>query len=106
MNVGRRREGKNMSHQVIITFDLDENKVAENAEKEAGRQIAREVVDSVFGQSYSRQGAMRNYVQQAVQEIFAPEKDRIVAEAIKEVVGTLGRTKAVKERLEKELEDA
>ena len=27
-----------MSHQVIITFDVDETQVAENAAKEAGRQ--------------------------------------------------------------------
>ena len=93
-----------MSHQVIITFDLDENKIAENAEKEAGRQVARQVIDEAFGTGYGRGGLMKTYVEKAVKELIAPEKERIINEAIKEVVGTLGRTKAVKERLEEELQ--
>lgn len=93
-----------MGHQVIITFDLDENKIAENVEKEAGRQIARQVVDGVFNQSYNRDAAMRRYVQEAIRELLEPEKEQMIAEAIKEVVGTLSRTKVVKERLQEALD--
>ena len=88
-----------MSHQVIITFDIDENKVQENAEKEAGRQIARDVVQSVFDRSYNREAAMSRYVQNAIKEMLEPEKDRIIQEAIKEVVSNLHKTKAVRERM-------
>jgi len=94
-----------MSHQVIITFDMDETKIQENAEKEAGRQIAKQVIDKAFGStlSYGRDGLMKRYVQDAVREMLESEKERIISEAIKEVVGTLGRSKAVKERLQEEL---
>ena len=89
-----------MSHQVVITFDMDENQVAQYAEKEAGRQIARDVIEEAFGSSYSRQGLMKNYVYQAIREILEPEKEQIIADAIKEVVGTLSRTKMVREKME------
>ena len=94
-----------MSYQVIITFDLDENKIQENAEKEAGRQVARKVVDEAFGSSYSQSGNIRAYVQQAIREIIEPEKDMIIDKAIKEVVGSLCRTKLVKEKLQEVMED-
>lgn len=95
-----------MSHQIILTFDLDESKVAENAEKEAGRQIARTVVDEVFGKSYSSTNLMRQYVKDVVREMLEPEKDHIIAAAIKEVVENLHRTKVVKEKLAEAMEDA
>ena len=41
-----------MSHQIVLTFDLDETKVQENAEKEAGRQIAATLMKEVFPQRY------------------------------------------------------
>lgn len=93
-----------MSHQIVITFDLDENRVQENAEKEAGRQIARQVVDGAFGQNFNRDAVMARYVQNAIREMLMPEKERIIADAVKEVVGTLGRSKVVKERLQEALD--
>lgn len=93
-----------MSHQIVITFDLDENRVAENAEKEAGRQIARQVIDGAFRQKYNMDAAMAKYVQNAIKEILAPEKERIISEAIKEVVGGLSRSKIVREKLAEALE--
>lgn len=94
-----------MSHQVIITFDLDENKIAENAEKEAGRQIARDVIEVAFGSSYNRKGLLQEYAVGVIRELLEPEKDRIIVEAVKEVVGTLGRSKVVKERLAEEMKE-
>lgn len=93
-----------MSHQIVITFDLDENRVQENAEREAGRQIARQVIDGAFKQSYNRDAMMARYVQNAIREMLMPEKERIIADAVKEVVGTLGRSKVVKERLQEALD--
>ena len=92
-----------MSHQVIITFDMDEDMIQEHAEKEAGRQIARNVIDTVFGNGYDRQSRINAAVSKAIKEILEPKKDEIISEAIKEVVGTLGRTKAVRERMEQAL---
>ena len=89
-----------MSHQVIITFDLDENKIAENAEKEAGRQIAKQLLEEAFGSSYYRDNALRNYAQKAVTELLSEDKEKIVSEAIKETVKSIARTKAVREKLE------
>ena len=94
-----------MSHQIVITFDLDESRVQENAEKEAGRQIAKELMDKVFGQYYNRDATMRKYVQDAVTGILMPEKERIIAEAVKEVAGTLSRTKLAREKLQEALEN-
>lgn len=85
--------------QVLIDFNIDEQKVAENAEKEAGRLIASKVIDTAFGISYNRDSAMRKYVESAIREILEPEKDKIIIEAIKEVVANLHRTKVVKEML-------
>lgn len=87
--------------QVLIDFNIDEQKVAENAEKEAGRLIANKVIDTAFG-SYNRDSAMRKYgkyVENVIREIIEPEKDKIINEAIKEVVANLHRTKVVKEML-------
>ena len=92
-----------MSHQVIITFDIDENKVQENAEKEAGRQIAQKVIDKVFGVSCNKEVQMRNYVYNAIQELLEPHKEEIIAQAVKDVVENLHRTKAVKEKLQEAL---
>ena len=88
-----------MSHQVIITFDMDEERIQENAEKEAGRQIARNVMDVVSGSSYNREGVVKRYVQQVIKEMLEPEKDQIIKEAIAQVVENLHRTKAVKEKI-------
>jgi len=93
-----------MSHQVVLTFDVDENKVQENAEKEAGRQIAKQVIEHGFGPAYNRDSLMKNYVYSAIKEILAPQKDEIIADAIKEVVGNLHKTKVAKERLAEALD--
>lgn len=92
-----------MSYQVVITFDIDETKVQENAEKEAGRQIAKQIIESAFGH-YNRDAVMARYVQNTVKEILTPEKDRIISEAIKEVVGSLSKSKVVRERLREEID--
>ncbi len=92
-----------MSHQVLITFDIDENKVAENAEKEAGRQIAKAVTESVFGTGYSAEKTMKQYVRDQIEEMIKSHKDEIIQKAVETVVENLHRTKAVREKLEEEL---
>ena len=93
-----------MSHQVIITFDLDENKIQENAEKEAGRQIAKQVVDEAFGSGYNRSSLLKNYGYEAVKSIIEEYKDQIIKEAIKEVAQSMARSKIVKEKLQEAIE--
>ena len=93
------------SHQVIITFDLDENSIKENAEKEAGRQIARQIMDEFFGASYGRAGKIHNTVSNAVEELLKADKDKIIAEAIRELVNSLSRSKIVKEKLAEAMEN-
>ena len=93
-----------MSHQVIITFDIDETKVQENAEKEAARQIVKEMIgngNAYYGAASIR---IREYIKDILTEMLEPEKDEIIAEAVKEVVGNLHKTKAVKEKLQETLQ--
>lgn len=90
--------------QVLIDFHLDETKIQENAEREAASQIVREMFRGTYGGT--DKNAMRSYVVTAIKEILEPEKDEIVAEAVKEVVTNLHRTKAVKELLNDATKDA
>ena len=88
-----------MNHQVLISFDIDENKVQENAEKEAARQIVKEMMRN--GNTYYGAASVRTreYIKDILAEIIAPEKDEIIEKAVKEVVENLHRTKAVKDML-------
>lgn len=95
-----------MSHQVVITFDMDENKIQANAEKEAGRQIAKDLITQAFGSGYSIERNAKAYIQEAIKEILLQEnKDKIIEQAIKEVTDSLKRTKAVKEKLAETLNE-
>ena len=89
--------------QVLINFDIDENKVADNAANEAGRRICNEMFGNQYDK-YNRDNKIRAYVLSVVKEILEPEKDKIINEAIHEVVENLHRTKAVKEKLSEQLE--
>ena len=97
-----------MSHQVVLTFDVDESKVQENAEKEAGRQIAQRVLHEVCGDSYiGAYSAKRNatdFLVTEMMEILRENKEEILERAIKEVVGSLSRSKIVREKLQAEIE--
>lgn len=88
-----------MSHQVIITFDMDENKIQENAEKEAGRQIAKDVVQRTFGTGYNADRMIKQVVLDIIKEMLEPEKDEIIEQAVKYLVDSLKRSKAVKDKL-------
>ena len=88
-----------MSHQVVITFDIDENKVAENAEKEAGRQIAREVIEGAFGHAYNKDRLMREYVAGAILSLLETDKERIINEAVRNLTESLKRSKAVRDKI-------
>ena len=97
-----------MEHQVILTFDIDGSKVQENAEKEAGRQIAQAVLKEVFGDSYIGSYAAKrsatNFLVAEMMEILRENKEEILERAIKEVVGSLTRSKIVREKLQSEIE--
>lgn len=96
-----------MSHQVIITFDLDENQVAENAAKEAGRQIANQILKESFQDSYlGSYGAKRSaqiFIKNEIVEFLTENKEEIMDVAIKEVVNSLARSKAVREKVQEAL---
>lgn len=83
--------------QVLIDFHLNEEKIAENAEKEAAQRIVREMFQGAYGGMDMNK--IRGYVLAVVKEILEPQKDEIIEEAVKEVVANLHRTKAVKEML-------
>lgn len=85
--------------QVIIDFHLDEDKISENAEHEAAQKIVKEMFGDSYNK-YARDNEIRSYVLSIVREILEPMKDEIIAEAVKEVVANLHRTKAVKEMLD------
>ena len=83
--------------QVLIDFHLNEDKIAENAEKEAAQRIVREMFQGAYGGMDMNK--IRGYVLAVVKDILEPQKDEIIEEAVKEVVANLHRTKAVKEML-------
>ena len=90
-----------MSHQVIITFDMDETKVQEHAEKEAGRQIAKDITDAVLrGSTWNREDKLRSIEISALEEMLYDDKDKILEKAVKEVVANLHRTKKARELME------
>ena len=96
-----------MSHQVLLTFDIDEDKVQENAERYAAKKIANDILEKIFGRdfdikSFQSAGAVRQFVQKTVDDIISEHKDEIIKEAVKNVTANLHRTKAVKELLEAE----
>ena len=96
-----------MSHQVLLTFDIDEAKVQENAEQYAGKKIANDVMERVFGRNFDIKGYQseriaKEMIQKTVADIVNKHKDEIIKEAVKDVTANLHRTKAVKELLEKE----
>ena len=96
-----------MSHQMILTFDMDESKIQENAEEEAGRQIAKAVLKEVFGDSfigsYQAKRNAENFITAELMQVLRENKDEIINRAIEEVVGSLSRTKIVRERLQEKL---
>ena len=98
-----------MSHQVIITFDMDENKIKENAEMEAGRQIARQVMNEIchdnWGRTINAKNLAREFLRQEVVVVLKEYKDEIISEAIKDVFASVTKTKAVRERLQKEIDE-
>lgn len=88
-----------MGQQVLISFDIDESKVQENAEKEAARQIVKEMIgngNTYYGAASIR---IREYIKDILAGMIEPEKDEIIEKAVKEVVENLHRTKAVKDML-------
>ena len=88
-----------MSHQIVLTFDIDENKVQENAEKEAGRQISKTIVDKAFGSSYYAESKLKEYVQDVLKEMLSENRQEIIDAAIAEMIKNLSKTKMVKEKL-------
>lgn len=100
-----------MGHQIVITFDMDETRIQENAEQEAGRQIASAVLKSAFGADYYREHRMHQYVKEAIKEIMGDDRERIVNAAVKDLADALARTKFARERMMEtvtaaEMEDA
>lgn len=97
-----------MEHQVILTFDVDGRKVQENAEKEAGRQIAQAVLKEVLGDTYAGSYAARRNAQYflgtELKQFFQENREEILEKAIKEVVNSLVRSKIVREKLQSEIE--
>lgn len=94
-----------MSHQIIISFDVDETAIKENAEREIARQVSSAILSSAFGNSYTREARMSNYVQKAIKELLELDRGQIINEAIKNVTDSLIRSKAVRERMADALDD-
>ena len=80
-------------HQVMITFDIDENQVQKN-------------VKMLFGNRYGylEESRVREFAKDIVEEMFKPYKDEIIAGAVKAVAENLHRTKTVKAKLEEVLD--
>lgn len=85
-----------MAHQVLITFDINE-------EKEAGRIIAKQMSDELFG-NYPSRYKIEDYTTKVIEKILEPYKDEIIEKAVKNVTNSLNRSKAVREAMKNELD--
>lgn len=97
-----------MNHQVVISFDVDDEKIAENIVNAAARQVATQILEEKFGyNSFNKTlsaSRVHDFVRDAVVEVLEPQKSEIVEEAVKEVASSMMRSKTVREKLAERLE--
>ena len=97
-----------MNHQVVISFDVDDEKIAENIVNAAARQVATQILEKQFGyNSFNKTlsaSRVHDFVRDAVVEVLEPQKSEIVEEAVKEVASSMMRSKTVREKLAERLE--
>lgn len=98
-----------MNHQVMISFDVDDKTISEKIAESAAKKVADKIVAECFepsnGYDYYNKAKrnMSNYVKSVVEELLGKEHDKIVHDAVAEVVKNLHRTKQVREALEEQL---
>ena len=96
-----------MNHQVMISFDVDDERIAENIEKAAARQASDKIIGAAFGrESYygMAESKMRDYVRDVIAEMLEPHKAEIIETAIKTVVANVTKSKLVREKLAEQIE--
>lgn len=104
---------------VPVTIGVDEDKIAREIESEVKEKVIRSIGDKVEGIIYKeydewgRYGRgtvknnepLRNMVIKEVQDILEKERENIVDLAAEKLADKLSRTKAVKERTAKVVEE-
>ena len=96
-----------MNHQVMISFDVDDERIAENIEKAAARQASDKIINAAFGrENYygTAESKMRDYVRDVIAEMLEPHKEEIIVTAIKTVVANVTKSKLVREKLAEQME--
>lgn len=98
-----------MNHQVMISFDVDDERIAENIEKAAAKQVSDQILDAAFGREKyygvsTVEAKMRDYVRDVLTEILEPHKAEIIETAIKTVVANITKSKIVREKLAEQME--
>ena len=92
-----------MNHQVVISFDVDDEKIAENIVNAATQILEEKFGYNSFNKTLSA-SRVHDFVRDAVVEVLEPQKAEIVEEAVKEVASSMMRSKTVREKLAERLE--
>ena len=96
-----------MNHQVMISFDVDDERIAENIEKAAAKQVSDQILDAAFGRESHygmAESKMRDYIRGVIAEMLEPHKAEIIETAIKTVVANVTKSKLVREKLAEQME--
>lgn len=97
-------------YNVPVVLAIDEEKIAENIEKEAERKVidklSKNVEEEVFGhRGYHGTSPAKEMAKVIIKELLNKHKDEIVQGAIKELAANMVKTKAVKEAIKKTIEE-
>lgn len=97
-------------YNVPVVLTIDEEKIAENIEKEAERRVidnlGKKVEADVFGKrGYYGTSPANDMAKVLIKELIAKHKDEIIQGAIKELAANMVKTKAVKEAIKKTVDD-
>lgn len=96
-----------MNHQVMISFDVDDERIAANIEKAAAKHVSDKIIGAAFGrENYygTAEAKMRDYVRDVIAEMLEPHKAEIIETAIKTVVANVTKSKLVREKISEQME--
>lgn len=91
-------------HQVLITFDIDDEHVQKYAEERAAQEIVKQIFgDYLSNSNWRTEENIKRYVNKIIEEMLEPMKEEMINQAVSQIVKNVHRTKAFKERFEEEL---
>lgn len=91
-----------MEHIIQFGVNIDEDKIVNTATGMAANEIVKKVQKEI--DSYRRgyeDGILGNIFREEIKKVVEENKDRIIADATKQLAANMARTKAVKDMIAK-----